>query len=437
MADLRQTLTFASSVYRRRLGFAYHGYVRRDPMARLHLRIGRDNPYAVYESMRRRGSIQRTRLGDWVTVSHQVCSTVLRDRRFGVRTSEMVNPGGDVRDEFDMSFLDRDPPDHTRLRRLAQPAFSPKQMARYRPRVEATVDRLLDAAAARGDFDLVSAFAAPLPIAVITDLMGVADADADRFADVGSVIGSALDGIDSLRHAAQLEAANAQLQALFEGLFALRRREPADDVVSRIVAAEGDSIAPAEMIPMCNLLLVAGFETAVNLLGNAVAALLDHPAQWDDLCADPAGLAPAAVEEVLRWDPPTQRTVRCAHEDVELAGHTVRKGESIVTLLGAANRDPAAWSDPTRFDIHRVQTADHLAFSAGIHYCIGQPLARMEATIALQRLAERMPGLRRTGPLKRRFSSIIRGPEHMPVRAGVPAAQKVSYGRPSGSLSAS
>jgi len=143
MADLRQSLTFASSVYRRRLGFAYHGYVRRDPMARPHLRIGRDNPYAVYESMRRRGSIQRTRLGDWVTVSHQVCSTVLRDRRFGVRTSEMVNPGGDVRDEFDMSFLDRDPPDHTRLRRLAQPAFSPKQMARYRPRVEATVDRLL------------------------------------------------------------------------------------------------------------------------------------------------------------------------------------------------------------------------------------------------------------------------------------------------------
>jgi P450-derived glycosyltransferase activator len=426
MADIRRTVTFASSLYRRRLDFVYHGYVRRDPMSRLHLRIGRDNPYAIYESMRRQGSVQRTRLGNWVTVSHPVCNTVLRDRRFGVRSSEMVNAGVDVADEFDMSFLDRDPPDHTRLRRLAQPAFSPKQMAGYRPRVEATVDRLLDAAAAQGDFDLVTAFAAPLPIAVITDLMGVPDADAERFAAVGSVIGSALDGIHSLRHAARLQSANAQLRAMFDGLFELRRREPADDVVSRIVAAEGDGIAPGEMIPMCNLLLVAGFETTVNLLGNAVAALLDHPAQWDDLCADPAGLAAAAVEETLRWDPPVQRTARCAREDVDLDGRTVAKGEFIVTLLGAANRDPAVWSDPNAFDIHRPQTADHLAFSSGIHYCIGQPLARMEAAVALQRLAERMPGLRRTGPLTRRVSSLIRGPLHMPVRAGVPAPQKVS-----------
>jgi P450-derived glycosyltransferase activator len=426
MADIRRTVTFASSLYRRRLDFVYHGYVRRDPMSRLHLRIGRDNPYAIYESMRRQGSVQRTRLGNWVTVSHPVCNTVLRDRRFGVRSSEMVNAGVDVADEFDMSFLDRDPPDHTRLRRLAQPAFSPKQMAGYRPRVEATVDRLLDAAAAQGDFDLVTAFAAPLPIAVITDLMGVPDADAERFAAVGSVIGSALDGIHSLRHAARLQSANAQLRAMFDGLFELRRREPADDVVSRIVAAEGDGIAPGEMIPMCNLLLVAGFETTVNLLGNAVAALLDHPAQWDDLCADPAGLAAAAVEETLRWDPPVQRTARCAREDVDLDGRRVAKGEFIVTLLGAANRDPAVWSDPNAFDIHRPQTADHLAFSSGIHYCIGQPLARMEAAVALQRLAERMPGLRRTGPLTRRVSSLIRGPLHMPVRAGVPAPQKVS-----------
>jgi P450-derived glycosyltransferase activator len=422
MTDLRATVTFATSLYRRRLDFAYHGYVRRDPMSRLHLRIGRDNPYAIYRAMRRQGTILPTRLGNWVVLSHRLCNTVLRDRRFGVRSSEMVNAGIEIQDQFDMSFLDRDPPDHTRLRRLAQPSFSPKQITGYRPRVEATVDRLLDAAAAQGDFDLVSAFAAPLPIAVITDLMGVPDADADRFARVGSVIGSALDGIHSLRHAAQLQAANAQLRAMFEALFELRRREPADDVISRIVAAEGTAIAPAEMIPMCNLLLVAGFETTVNLIGNAVAALLDHPAQWADLCADPAGLAAAAVEETLRWDPPVQRTARCAQDDVELDGRTVANGDYVVTLLGAANRDPEVWHDPDRFDIHREQTADHLAFSSGIHYCIGQPLARMEATIALQRLAERMPGLRRTGPLTRRVSSLIRGPLHLPVRAGVPAA---------------
>jgi cytochrome P450 len=193
-------------------------------------------------------------------------------------------------------------------------------MAGYRPRIERTVDDLLDRAAAAGDFDLVSAFAAPLPIAVITDLMGVPDSDVARFTRVGTTIGSALDGIRSLSHAARLQTANNELRALFESLFALRRVSPADDVISRIVAAEGDRIQPHEMLPMCNLLLVAGFETTVNLVGNAVRALLDHPAQWRDLCADPAGLAGAVVEEVLRWDPPVQRTARVALEPVTLDG---------------------------------------------------------------------------------------------------------------------
>ena len=418
--QIRRTVAFATGLYRRRLDFAYHGYVRRDPMSRLHLRAGRDDPYAIYQRLRARGALAPTRLGNWVTTSHRLCAAVLRDRRFGVRSAELAVPSSPA-DEFDMSFLDRDPPDHTRLRRLVQPAFSPKQMAGYRPRIERTVDELLDSAAAAGDFDLVAAFAAPLPIAVITDLMGVPDADADRFAQVGTVIGSALDGIGSLTHAARLRAANDELRNLFETLFALRRRVPADDVISRIVAAQGEQIQPREMLPMCNLLLVAGFETTVNLVGNAVNALLDNPDQWADLCADPAGLAGPAIEETLRYDPPVQRTARRALEDVELDGRTVAQGQFVVTLIGAANRDPAAFSDPDRFDIHRVQTADHLAFSSGIHYCIGQPLARLEATIALRRLAERMPGLHRNGPLRRRVSSVVRGPIHLPVRAGAVA----------------
>ena len=411
MADLRRTVTFAAGLYGRRLEFAYHGHVRRDPMSLLHLRPGRDDPYAIYRGMPRFGP---TRIGNWVTTSHRICNTVLRDRRFGVRSAEMAA----TTDEFDMSFLDKDPPDHTRLRRLAQPAFSPKQMAGYRPRVERTVDDLLDRAAAAGEFDLVPAYAAPLPIAVITDLLGVPDADADRFARYGVVIASALDGVRSLSHAARLQAADRELRALFETLFALRRREPADDVVSRIVAAEGDTIAPREMVPMCNLLLVAGFETTVNLVGNAVNALLDHPEQWAALCADPAGLAGPAVEETLRYDPPVQRTARCALEDVELDGHPVRRGQFVVTLIGAANRDPEAYPDPDTFDIRREQTADHLAFSSGIHYCVGRPLARLEAETALRRLAERMPDLRRAGRLRRRTSSIVRGPISLPVRTG-------------------
>jgi P450-derived glycosyltransferase activator len=411
MPDLRRTVSFAAGLYGNRVAYAYHGYLRRDPMSLLHLRPGRDNPYAIYRGMPGFGP---TRIGNWVTTSHHLCNAVLRDRRFGVRAADLT--AARATDEFDMSFLDMDPPDHTRLRRLAQPAFSPKQMAGYRPRIERTVDELLDRVAGAPDFDLVSAYAAPLPIGVITDLLGVPDADADRFAQYGTVIAGALDGVRSLTHAARLQAANRELRALFESLFELRRREPADDVVSRIVAAEGDRIQPREMVPMCNLLLVAGFETTVNLVGNAVNALLDHPEQWEALCADPAALAGAAVEETLRYDPPVQRTARCALEDVDLEGHPVRRGQYVITLIGAANRDPEAFPQPDVFDIHRVPTADHLAFSSGIHYCVGQPLARLEAEIALRRLAERMPRLRRAGPLRRRISSIVRGPIRLPVR---------------------
>jgi cytochrome P450 len=257
---------------------------------------------------------------------------------------------------------------------------------------------------------------------VITALLGVPDADADRFTRVGTVIGSALDGIRSLRHAARLQAANEDLRELFEGLFELRRRAPADDVISMIVAAEGDQIRSDEMLPMCNLLLLAGFETTVNLIGNTINALLDHPDQWADLCADPAGLAGPAVEETLRWEPPVQRTARRAHAPVTLDGQEVTEGQFVVTLIGAANRDPDVFANPDKFDIHRTPEADHLAFSSGIHYCVGQPLARLEAMIAVRRLAERMPSLRRAGPLRRRPSSVIRGPIRLPASVAPTAA---------------
>ena len=417
---------FATSLYARRLGIAYYATVRRDPMALLNGRAGREDPYPIYERVRRQGTVVPTRLGMYVTPSHRVCNEVLRDRRFGVRSGERVAPVS-ADEEFDMSFLDRDPPDHTRLRRLAQPAFSPRRMAGYRPRVVAQIDRLLDATPA-GTFDLVSSFAAPLPIAVITDLLGVPDADATRFAAVGTVIGSALGGIRSLAHAARLRAASDSLRALFEELFARRRASPADDVISRILAASPGEIRPGEIRPLCTLLLVAGFETTVNLIGNAVHALLSHPAQWADLCDDPAGLAAAAIEETLRWDPPVQRTARCAAEDLVLDGVPVRRGQFVVTMLAAANRDPEVFSRPSSFDIHRTPEADHLAFSSGIHYCVGAPLARMEATLGLQRLAERMPGLVRAGAVRRRTSSIVRGPINFPVRAGALARYASAHG---------
>jgi len=382
-------------------------------MALLVLRPGRDDPYAIYERMRRSGPIQRTRLGNWVTVSHRLCNLILRDRRFGVRPADAMahSPGA-----TDLSFLEMNPPDHTRLRRVVQPAFSPKLIAEYAPRIERTVAGLLDRAEAAGRFDLVSTLAAPLPIAVITQLLGIPDADAGRFAQYGRLIGGAIDGIRSLSHATRLRAADAELDALFERLFALRRREPADDLVSRLVAAEGDQVKPGELRALCGLLLIAGFETTVNLIGNAVNALLDHPDQWATLCADPANFAAKAVEETLRYDPPVQRTGRFALEAAELDGLQVHKGQFLVTLLGAANRDPEVYPRPDRFDLHRAQTVDHLAFSSGIHYCVGAPLARLEATIALRALAERMPRLRRAGRTRRRNAVTIRGPIHLPVR---------------------
>ncbi len=418
MSELRQILSFATRLYRQRLNLAKQGYLRGNPMALLQLRPGRDDPYAIYERIRRTGATQPIGLGSWVTVSYQFCNLVLRDRRFGVRPADappVHSPGN-----TDLSFLEMNPPDHTRLRRLVQPAFSPKQMAEYRPLIERRVAELLDRAEAAGRFDLVSALAAPLPVSVITQLLGIPDADADRFARYGALIGGALDGIRSLSHATRLRAADAELDDLFERLFALRRREPADDLVGRLVAAEGDQVKPSELRSLCGLLLIAGFETTVNLIGNAVNALLDHPDQWKALCADPATMAARAVEETLRYDPPVQRTGRFALQEVELDGMGIHKGEFVVTLLGGANWDPEVYPLPDRFDLHRTQTADHLAFSSGIHYCVGAPLARLEATIALRALAERMPGLRRAGRTRRRNSVTIRGPIHLPVRVGRP-----------------
>jgi P450-derived glycosyltransferase activator len=415
-AALRQLAAFTAELYRAKVALGYQGYLRHDELALLMLHPGRDNPYPLYERLRERGPLTRSRVGQWVTPSHRTCNAVLRDRKFGV-----VLDGTEGQSGGGLSFLEMNPPDHTRLRRLAAPAFSPKKMAGYTALIEKTVQRLLDELPADGAFDLVADFSAPLPIAVISDLLGVPSARAEEFARWGATIGTALDGVKGVRHLRALMQANAGLERLFEQLFEQRRRQPAEDVISTVVAAEGETISPAEMLPICVLLFIAGFETTVNLISNAVMALLAHPEQWAALHADPS-LAAGTVEEVLRYDPPVQRTVRVALVDTELDGVELHRGEYVVALTAAANRDPAVYDEPARFDIRRQPSAEHLAFSSGIHYCLGAPLARAEATIALGALAERFPALRQHGRVVRRNASTIRGPLHLPVAsAGRPA----------------
>ncbi|WP_405059673.1 cytochrome P450 [Kribbella sp. NBC_01505] len=361
----------------------------------------------------------------WLSTDYAVCNAILRDhRRFGVRPAG--DPGPTSPDTsgntFDLGFLEREPPDHTRLRQLAAPAFRPKMMAGYAERIaEFTRDLItgIERKAADGrPFDLIADFAAPLPIGVITTLMGIPDADVHRLSEHGTVVGSALSGIDSPEEAAALATANAELHELFSELIALKRAHPADDVISYLVAATPDGITPYELQTTARLLLIAGFETTVNLIGNGIATLLDHPDQWELLRTEPER-APAVVEEVLRFAPPVQNTSRFVHEAVSIGGAEVPAGSWIMLILAAANRDPGVFSDPAVFDITRPRQAEHLSFASGIHYCLGAPLARLEAQIAFTELATRLPKLQRSedAPTWRK-SRVIRGYSTLPLLVG-------------------
>src|SRR6478735_1071475 len=329
---------FAVEIYATRAQTIYHGLIKGDPLSQLHLAVGRADPHAVYERMRTRGPLLPTRLGNVSTTSYQVCQQVLRSRSFGVTDPAAPRPGEDM---LDLSLLAINPPDHTRLRRLAAPAFSPRRMAGYAPIVDRAIDRMLDRAEQAGEFDLMTTFASPLPIAVMTELLGFPD-DPERFRGLGSTIARALDGIWSLGQARKVAAADAELRTIFDDLLGRRADEPGDDLLSALLAQQGERITADELGPLVRLLLIAGFETTVNAIGNGLRWLLNDREQWELLVENPERAA-AAAEEVLRFDPPVQQTARVANADIEVDGIVVRRDQWVITLLAAGNRDPEVY----------------------------------------------------------------------------------------------
>lgn len=316
----------------------------------------------------------------------------------------------------------RDPPDHTRLRRLFTKAFTPTAVENLRPNIEDIVADLIDgmqAKARRGEtVDYIADFAYPLPASVIMDLLGVPRADLERVKvwsdDIALFIGSAqVAGNKYLR----AESGAKAMAGYFRGLVEARTAAPTEDMISKLVLArdEADALSTDEIIGTCILLLFAGHETTTNLIGNGFLYSMKHREQWQRLIAE-AALAASAIEEYLRYDGPSGAIARVASGDIEMAGRTIRAGDRVFAFVNSANRDPEAFDEPERFDIGRPQNP-HMTFGHGIHFCLGAPLARLEAQIAALRLSERLPGIRLTGGEPEWHDSLIlRGVKHLPVQ---------------------
>ncbi|MBI3215427.1 MAG: cytochrome P450 [Mycobacterium sp.] len=365
----------------------------------------RADPYPLYNRIRERGPLVLPDNNLVVFSSYADCDEALRhpascsDRLKSTVAQRAIAAGAAPRPFGTPGFLFLDPPDHTRLRRLAQQAFAPKVVKALEPGIVEMVDALLDAAGQAGRFDVIDDLAYPLPVAVICRLLGVPIDDEAKFSAASALLAQGLDPFITFTGAAPGDfderlQAGLWLRGYLRELIDDRRGTPREDLISALIAAEedGDLLTEDEIVATCNLLLIAGHETTVNLIANGALAMLRHPEQWSALAAD-SGLAAGIAEETLRYDPPVQMTGRTAGEDMQIGGVHIPKGDTIMLLIAAAQRDPAFYDRPDVFDPARG-TIRHLGFGLGPHFCLGAPLARLEARIALSALAARFPNAR-------------------------------------------
>lgn len=375
----------------------------------------RENPYPLYRSLLEHAPVQwNDVLEAWTLARYSDVVASLTDPRFSADRTEQ----GMLMDGYDLakSMLVSDPPDHTRLRSLVQKAFTPRMIDQLRPRIVAVVGELLDRIAEREQpVDLIAELAYPLPVVVIAELLGVPAEDRVSFQEWSAVLAASLDPLVSDELMDRVVVARQSLHAYLRGIITERRRAPRSDLISALVAVEelGAVLSEPELVVMCTLLLIAGHETTVNLIGNGMFALLRHPDELERLRADPS-LIGTAIEELLRYDSPVQMTGRIATSPVELDGHTIAPGDWILPLLGAANHDPRQFAEPERLDLGRTPNP-HVAFGRGIHFCLGAPLARLEGQIAVGALVRRFRTLSLAGEPVRRDQITLRGLKSLPI----------------------
>ena len=380
----------------------------------------RANPYAVYEQFRDRGPLRLPDTNLTVFSGYRDCDEALRhpssstDRLKSSVAQRMLAEGATTRPMGPPSFLFLDPPDHTRLRKLVSKAFVPKVVNELQSDIAELVDELLDRIAERGRFDVIGDLAYPLPVAVICRLLGVPLEDEPAFSRASALLAQALDPFfmvtgEPAEGMQERIRAGRWLREYLHDLIGQRRSLPGDDLMSRLIAVEesGDQLTEDEIVATCNLLLIAGHETTVNLIANAILAMLRHPTQWAALGAD-ADRAPAVIEETLRYDPPVQLVARIAADDMTISDTNIVKGGAMLLLLAAAQHDPAEFERPETFDPDR-KAFRHLGFGRGLHYCLGAPLARLEAAVALSAVTARFPAARLDGEPQYKPNVTLRG----------------------------